>query len=285
MKIDGKGLANKLLQEIKEKVKKLKQKGITPTLAVIQVGDDEGSAAYIRQKELKAKEVGIKLVYKQFPAAIAETELTTEIRQLNTDSHVHGIIVQRPLPIGISANELISHISPEKDIDGFREDSKFDAPVALAVLHVLLTIYSLPLNTKYEILNTKKIVIIGKGQTAGAPIARTFTKHHISFVVLDSKSNPRNPLKSPETLQSADIIISCVGKGRVVTKEMIKPGVIMIGVGIHRVAAPPYGAKKIEGDYEEEEIKDIAASYTPTPGGIGPLTVAFLLKNLLFSLE
>jgi methylenetetrahydrofolate dehydrogenase (NADP+)/methenyltetrahydrofolate cyclohydrolase len=266
MVIDGKQLAQSLLTDLKQDILKLKH---PPTLAVIQVGNDIGSTAYIQQKKKKGEEVGINVIHKHFPESITQEQLIDEIEQLNSDTQITGIIIQRPLPKHLSTTQINQQVAREKDVDGFRPDSSFTPPVALGVLYLLRSI-------KLEIpdLKNKKIVILGRGETAGHPIAQTLTKLKVPFEILHSQSTIENPLKTIQTLQSADIIISCVGK-RVVKKEDLKPGVILVGVGISR------GFKGLQGDYDEDEIRDIASFYTPTPGGVGPLTVAFLLSNVI----
>jgi methylenetetrahydrofolate dehydrogenase (NADP+)/methenyltetrahydrofolate cyclohydrolase len=262
MKIDGKALAGQIVNGLKEKVSHLQQK---PALAVIQVGNDESSTAYINQKKKRAEQVGIAIDYKHFPETISELELLAEIQKLNSDNLINGIIIQRPLPPHIQINSITDAVSADKDVDGFRLDSPFTPPVALAVLHILSTILT-------EVsLRTKNIVIIGRGETAGKPIADAFEKRAISFIVIHTQTE-----NCEDILKNADIIISCVGKGRVLQKSDLKHGVILIGVGIHREQTG-----KLMGDYDEDEIKNIASYYTPTPGGVGPLTVAFLLKNLV----
>lgn len=270
MKIDGRALAQQLLNDLATHVSHV---GVKPTLAVIQVGNDEGSTAYINQKKKKGEEVGINVIHKHFPETISLNALITQISQMNGDPTITGIIIQRPLPPHISPNSLTSLVSPKKDVDGFRPDSSFSPPVALGVLYILK---SIKLDVKD--LKNKKIVILGRGETAGYPIAQSFAKLKIPFVVLHSQSTIEDPIKTLQTLQAADIIISCVGK-RVVKKEDLKPGVILVGVGISR------GFKGLQGDYDEDEIRDTARYYTPTPGGVGPLTVAFLMQNLVESLK
>lgn len=265
MVIDGKQLAQTLLANLKQEVLKLKT---PPTLAVIQVGNDVGSTAYINQKKKKGEEVGIHVIHKHFPETIAQEQLISEIEQLNEDTEITGIIIQRPLPKNLNITQINQRVRPEKDVDGFRPDSPFTPPVALGVLYILKSI-----ELEAPNLKNKKIVILGRGETAGYPIAQALTKLGVSFEVLHSQSNIENPLTTLQTLKAADIIISCVGK-RVIKKEDLKPGVILIGVGISR------GFKGLQGDYDEEEIKDIASFYTPTPGGVGPLTVTFLLLNI-----
>lgn len=276
MKIDGRAIAERILDNLSKKVGKLREKGVTPHVAVILLGDNESSKSYVRQKELKTAQIGAVITIHRFLATITQEELLLFIETLNNDPFVHGIIIQRPLPPSIDKDAITNAITKEKDIDGFRKDSPFDPPVALAVwrilrdVHVLADTMSLPFD---EWLKKQKIVIVGKGQTAGRPIINFFMKHEIPLTIIDSTTRNRE-----EILTNADIIISAVGKPNVITKDIIKKGVILIGVGMYRGKDG-----KMHGDYEEEDIKDKASYYTPVPGGVGPVNVAKLLSNLLLA--
>ena len=200
------------------------------------------------------------------------------IEQLNNDSNVHGIIVQRPLPSQIVNSEITRAIDPKKDVDAFNPDSPYNPPVAEATLRLLEHIYSskrVDYSNFNDWLNSQSIVILGKGETGGAPIIRTFEKMGVNYSLVDSRT-PNPELKTA----SADIIICAVGKPYTVTPQNIKRGVILISVGLSKGSDG-----KLRGDYNEEEIKDIASSYTPTPGGVGPVNVAMLLKNLVEAAE
>lgn len=267
MKIDGKAIADKILGELKDKVQKLKQKGIIPHLVIIQIGNDPASTSYINQKELRAAEVGVKVSVVNYESGIKNHELLEEIKRLNKDYQVHGIIIQRPVPPQIDLIELNSAIDPKKDVDGFHPNSKFDPPIAQAVLKVLEKTES------ERHLTSLKIAIIGKGQTGGMPVIKMFRKLGIEPTVISSKT--LDPL--PSTL-NADIIISAVGKPNVLSSSNIKEGSVLIGIGLHKEEDG-----KLHGDYNEHEIEQKAKFYTPTPGGIGPVNVACLLQNLVDS--
>lgn len=266
MKIDGKKIAEEILDELKLRVKNLKEKGITPTLAIILVGDNPESKSYVEQKELKGNSIGINISVHSINSNVTENELLGKIKELNDDSNVHGIIVQRPLPNGITNDVVNNSIKPEKDVDSFGPSSPFNPPIAEAVIKIL---DSIDLDWK-----KKNIVIIGKGETGGGPIIKTFEKNNISFTAIDSKTeNPRQFSKL------ADVIISAVGK-RVIKNEDIKKGAVLVSVGISTDSEG-----KMKGDYSGNEIKDTASYYTPTPGGVGPVNVAMLLKNLVEAAE
>lgn len=282
MKIDGKEISSNISTDLKKQIEKLKKRGITPKLAIIMAGEDSNSAAYVRRKEIKAKEVGIETITKRFPSDTSQYSLLTTIQQFNKDSSIHGIIVQQPLPKEIDEKAVINAVAPEKDIDGFRKDSKYDSPIALAVNKVLEYIFSsnVKLNKKNDLtprdkflqwLIKKTIVVIGKGNTGGKPIIDFFKKIGLKTNVIDTKTRDKKDL-----LKNADIIISAVGKKDVITPIMIKRKTILIGIGLHKEKDG-----KLYGDYEEEKVKSIVSFYTPTPGGIGPINVAMLLKNLV----
>lgn len=263
MKIDGRKIAQKILEELKEKVKKLREKNKIPNLAIILIGNDPASKTYVKQKILTAEKIGIKTSLFQYPSSISTKDLLKYLNDLNHLSTVHGIIVQRPVPQTINIEKLDQAIDSKKDVDGFHPDSKFEPPIFMAALTLLNQINITP--------KGKNIVILGKGETGGKPIINIFKKMGINPIVIDSKTeNPENITKN------ADIIISAVGKPQVIKPEMIKREVILISVGLHKESDG-----KLHGDYEEKEIRNIASFYTPTPGGVGPVNVAMLLKNLL----
>lgn len=259
MQIDGKSIADGILIALSEKISALKTRGVTPTLAVVLIGDNPASLAYIKQKQKAAERIGAKIAFCHQSSAIRQENLQKIIAQYNNDPNIHGIIIQRPLP-----NTLIAPtVTSNKDIDGFETNSPFDVPVALAVDKILQ-------NAKCQMLHAK-FVVIGRGETAGAPIAAYFKKHQYDVTVIHSQtSNPQKFIKT------ADVIISCVGKERIITKEQLKPGVILVSVGIWRNAEG-----KLQGDYDEADIADRASWYTPTPGGVGPVNVACLMQNLV----
>ncbi len=275
MIIDGKHISSKILESLKAEVEELKQKGITPTLAVILIGDEKSSIAYVKQKELKAKEIGAQIEIFRFDESVTNAEIRTLIKRLDKDTKIHGIILQRPAPKHIEIDSLEDFISSKKEVDGFGNHPIYPVPVAEAVLLLLEDVY-LKQNTKNlfsDWLKSKKVVVLGKGETAGQPIINCFREYRITPTVIDSKTQDKDSL-----MKEADIIISAVGK-TIINSSDIKKGVILIGVGMQTKDG------KLYGDYNEEEIKDIASFYTPTPGGVGPVNVVCLMKNLVESAE
>ncbi len=271
MKIDGRTIADQILNDLSAWINTLQQQGITPALAVIQVGDDPGSTAYIRQKQKAADQIGAKLILNHESGSTNQEELHLLIIQFNNDPKVHGIIVQRPLPKTLHA----SNILPSKDIDGFLPGSPHPVPVAEAVTKILARVFHSSLITHHssldDMLRTKHIVVIGRGETAGKPIAEALIKQGCNVSVIHSQTP--NP---DEFIKAADVVISCVGKPNIVRRDNIKKGAILISVGLSRDSQGT-----LRGDYEEDEIKDTASYYTPTPGGVGPVNVACLMGNLV----
>lgn len=301
MEIHGKEIAASIYDELRKKVTLLKEKGITPHLVVILVGENPSSIAYVNQKKKWAEFIGATVVIEEYPEEITQDILEKRIMELNQWDSVHAILVQIPLPPHLDANKLTGMVAPEKDIDGFHKDSPFTPPLAVAVITILNEIYSSSKeqsqvqdgtwqsdelrsedrftpcsnNIFLDWLQTKNIVVLGKGKAGGMPVHNLLRAKGIEHRVIDSKTEHREAL-----MKEADIIISAVGKRHVVTSDSIKQGVILIGVGMNLDEN-----KKLFGDYDAEEIKDKASYYTPTPGGVGPVNVACLLKNLITAAE
>lgn len=268
-KINGKTIAQKILNNLSQRVKKLREKGITPHLVVILVGNNPSWKSYVTQKELRAKEIGAKVTSNNQRVTSNNQQILNLIDKYNNDISIHGIIVQRPLPAHLDKDAVSRAVSPQKDIDGFHPQSKHNMPLANAVLKILKEVISI------DKLRSKKIVVIGKGETGGQPIIITLKRIGIKSEVIDSKT------QNPQLItRNADIIISAVGKPNIVTTDMIKKGVILISVGLYK---GPDG--KLHGDYNEQQIVDKASFYTPTPGGVGPVNVACLLENLVKAAE
>jgi len=293
MKLDGREIAEKLYADLKERVEKLKKNNITPHLVVLLVGENPASVAYVTQKQKKGEEIDAKVTILRYQTDVTTEELEEKVKLLNVDPFVHGILIQRPLPDQIDVEKLELTTDPEKDIDGFHPKSPYTLPLPLAVVKILEEVFSLRHpelvsgSQKQEMLKQVQhdkfekwlqdqiIVLLGKGPTGGGPIIEYFKKLSVKPQVIDSKT------KEPEkVMKQADIIISAVGRKNTVKAENLKKGVVLISVGINRDEN-----NKLHGDYEVEQIKDIASYYTPTPGGVGPVNVAMLIDNLLTATE
>ena len=276
IRIDGRALAQTIYQKLSQEVSLLKEKNITPTLGIILVGNDPGSLAYIKQKQKAAELIGASVIFKHLPAGTSRDTLESTIAHCNTDSSVHGIIVQRPVPIAGVA-DILNTVAAPKDVDGFIPHSPFEVPVARAIVAILTHIHTQLIRAELNHqtfklwLNSQSIAVIGRGETAGGPIAETLSTYDCSVSVIHSQT------EDPETiLKNATVIISCVGKKGVIKKHMVTPGVILISVGLTRDKEG-----KLHGDYDVDNIKDTASFYTPTPGGVGPVNVSCLMQNLV----
>lgn len=267
MDLKGTTLAAKIFDEIH---KEIKIHSLNPKLVIITLGDESSWKAYVRQKLIKGKDAGIETIHLDLKDS-NQDELIKKVNEFNRDKTVNGLIVQRPLPEGMDREFVANYINPLKDVDGFQKNSPYEVPVWLAVEKFLEEVFSHQ-DENQDFLNwlkTKKITVIGKGASAGELIIKGFKKLGVSVKVIDSKT------PSPEVvLKNSDIIVSCVGK-RVISSQNLKKGVVLIGVGIHVEDG------KVKGDYDEQEVKQVASYYTPTPGGVGPLNLAFLFKNVV----
>lgn len=272
MIINGREISFEILEDLKQRVEKLKAKNVFPHLYIILISDDASSASYVKQKMLRANDIGVKITLDRENPQISTEKLLEKISSLNKDNLVHGIIVQRPMPKTLDEEKIANSIAPQKDVDGFNPDSKFKIPVALAVLKLLENTHPKNFN---DWLIQQKICVIGKGITAGKPIINYLQKLGIKPLIIDSKTSNRD-----EILKNSDIIISAVGKPDVFKSLEIKNNAVLIGVGLHKEEDG-----KFHGDFNEEEINNIASFYSPTPGGVGPLNVSMLLKNLVKASE
>ncbi|MEK7571347.1 MAG: bifunctional 5,10-methylenetetrahydrofolate dehydrogenase/5,10-methenyltetrahydrofolate cyclohydrolase [Patescibacteria group bacterium] len=305
MKLDGRAIADQLYTDLTKRVLKLQRKKITPHLVVFLIGNNPASVAYVTLKQKKADLIGAKVTILRFEESVLTEELRQKVLLLNQDPFVHGILIQRPLPKHIDEKQLELATAPQKDVDGFHPESPFVLPLAPAVVKILEEVYTQKqgvtragdprrapgTNDVSEAvgrgserqapdgflmwLKTQKIVIIGKGPSGGGPIISYLKQLGITPEIVDSKT------KDPYTLtKQADVIIAAVGKHRVITADNIRKGVILIGVGVDK-----NDQGNLFGDYEEEEIADLAGFYTPTPGGTGPVNVAMLMDNLITAAE
>jgi methylenetetrahydrofolate dehydrogenase (NADP+) / methenyltetrahydrofolate cyclohydrolase len=285
MLIDGKQLAEQILENLQERVAKLQEeKHVTPHVAIIRVGDDPATTSYVKQKERMGKQIGAVVSTYNYTTSISEKEILESIHFLQTQGDIHGLIVQLPLPHHLNTETLTNAVELDKDVDGFLENSEFNEPIAEAVIRILGEIHILDQGKKefsqeMKVFKTwlqqQHIVIMGKGKTGGKPVIEILKKLHVPFTVVDSKTPNRE-----EITREADILVCAVGKGKIITEGMIKEDAILIGIGMHRESDG-----KLHGDYDAEDIKDKAAYYTPIPGGVGPVNAAMLLVNVVDAAE
>ena len=272
MIIDGKKEAEIIQTEIKKEISEFKKKiNKIPSLTVILIGDYIPSQIYVKNKEKKAREVGINSEIIRYPKNVSEKEVLDKIEQLNKNIKTSGILVQLPLPDQISKERIINAIHPSKDVDGFNPinvgnlSSGYKSIVPCTPLGCLLLIKKIEKN-----LSGKHAVIIGRSNLNGKPMAQLLLKENCTVTVVHSKTNN---LKN-ECLK-ADILVAAVGVPHLVKKDWIKENTIVIDVGINKVG------ENIVGDVNFDELKDKAKAITPVPGGVGPMTIACLLKNTL----
>lgn len=272
MILSGKILSEKLLTQMRKDIALLSKKGIVPKIAIIALGHEEEWKKYVEQKIKMADKLGLEKEIIHLKS-VTEVNLLKEIKKLNKDVGIHGIIVQRPLPQDINREKIKNAVLPSKDIDGFRSNSNFKSPIWLAILKILAEVQGQEdPDTEFNSWMRKKIwVVIGKGETGGGPTISELQKKGITPITIDSKTPDKNSL-----ILKGDIVICGVGGKRVVNAQNLKKGAILIGIGLRRGEDG-----KLHGDYDEDEIKDRASWYTPTPGGVGPLNVAFLFSNLI----
>lgn len=272
MKIDGKVIAHDIKEELKKQVFRLRRKNIIPHLAVILVGNDPSSLIYIKQKKKLGEEIGVKISIYNLECTINKKRLANLVNKLNKDKTTNGIIIQRPIPFQIEKEELDRLVTPGKDVDGFHPHSQYLPPVALAVAKILDWVKNDKKNSEplLQWLKKQKILVIGRGETAGRPIAEFLRKNQLKFTAAHSQTDNIKQL-----CLSSDIIISAVGKPNIVRPDMVTAKTILIGVGLHPEE------EKLQTDYNQEEIAGKVAFYTPVPGGVGPVNVACLFENLI----
>mgnify|MGYP003290700281 CR=1 FL=1 len=270
--IDGKELAKKIRANLKIECEELKNKGISSKLAVIMVGNDPASKVYVKNKSKACEDVGIEYEEYLLGEDISQKELIDLIEKLNNDKTVNGILLQSPIPSNLDINEAFRTISPEKDVDGFN-------PVNVGKL--VLNQYTFVSCTPYGImkmfeeynidLTGKNLVILGRSNIVGKPLIHCCLNKNATVTVCHSKTQ-----NIKEITKNADILISAIGKAHFVTADMVKENAVVIDVGINRTEDG-----KITGDVDFENVKEKASYITPVPGGVGPMTIAMLMNNVI----
>jgi len=274
--IDGKALATKTKEALKQRVADLKNKGITPGLAVILVGENPASQIYVRGKEQDAKTLGLYSIIDRVPASISQEELLEKVKSYNKDEKIHGLLVQLPLPKHINEEVITLAIDPQKDVDGFH-------PVNMGRLFMgdPLMIPCTPFGVmrmfeEYNLdLAGKEAVVIGRSNIVGKPMANLLMMANATVTVAHSRT--QNLL---EVARRADILVVAIGRAHFVTKEFVKEGAIVIDVGMNRLENG-----KFVGDVKTEEVAQVASFITPVPGGVGPMTRAMLMEQTVIAAE
>ncbi|MGL1958787.1 MAG: bifunctional methylenetetrahydrofolate dehydrogenase/methenyltetrahydrofolate cyclohydrolase FolD [Colwellia sp.] len=279
MIIDGKKAAANLRTTLAVEVAQLKQdKGITPGLTVVLVGDDPASQVYVRNKVKQTQEVGMISNEIRLPSTTTQTELLAVLAQLNNDQSVHGILVQLPLPKHIDESIIIAAINPEKDVDGFHAMNSGRLLNGESGALVPCTPQGCVILAKQHLgddLSGKHAVIIGRSNIVGKPVALLLLQEHCTVTIAHSRTK-----NLPEICQQADILVAAVGRANFVKADWVKSGATVIDVGINRIEKED-GKAKLVGDVDYENVVDVCGAITPVPGGVGPMTIACLLKNTL----
>lgn len=272
--LDGKAMAASIRAEIAEAVER---EGLTPGLAVILVGEDPASQVYVSGKEKAAKECGFLSIVERYPATMSEADLLRRIGELNRDPKIHGFFVQLPVPKHIDAERIVNAIDPRKDVDGFHPENqgllllgtpRFISATPCGVIELLARSGISPAG--------KRVVIVGRSSIVGKPLAAAFLlkgpRGDATVTVAHSRTKDL-----ASVCREADILVAAIGQPRFITRDMVKPGAVVVDVGINRVDG------KLVGDVDHDAVKDVASAITPVPGGVGPMTIACLLLNTLQS--
>jgi methylenetetrahydrofolate dehydrogenase (NADP+) / methenyltetrahydrofolate cyclohydrolase len=277
--LDGKALAQRMQAELAVEVEQLQQQvGRPPGLAVLMVGDNPASAAYVRNKEQACTKVGIASFGRHYPTETTQTELAAEIAALNQNDQVDGILVQLPLPDHLDAVALLNQIDPDKDADGLHPTNLGRLVRGEPGLRSCTPAGVMRLLEEHQIpLKGKQAVVIGRSILVGKPVALMLLEVDATVVMAHSRSQDL-----PALARSADILVAAVGRAGLITAEMVKPGAVVVDVGINRVVNSE-GKGRLVGDVDFNSVEPVADWITPVPGGIGPMTVTMLLHNTVWS--
>lgn len=273
--IDGKQIAKNLREELAIKVSKFKEeKNITPSLAVILVGENPASQVYVRNKGIATKEVGMNSIEIKLAENISESELIEQIEKLNNDDEVHGVLVQLPLPKHINEKTIINTISHKKDVDGFHIlNSGLLATGQKATVPCTPKGCLIMLKKALNDLTGKHAVVIGRSNIVGKPMAQLLLNENCTVTIVHSKTK-----NIEEICKQADILVAAVGIPKMVKKSWIKQGAVVIDVGINRIEGEN-GKSRLVGDVDFDDVIENVSNITPVPGGVGPMTIACLLEN------
>lgn len=273
--LDGKTMSNELREKLALRVEDLKARGVTPGLAVILVGEDPASQIYVKNKGLGCAQVGMHSVTIRLPETTTQQELETQIDQLNGDAAIHGILVQLPLPAGLDEAAALARIAPEKDVDGFHvvNAGKLFTGQKGVVACTPKGAMKMIRRTGID-LSGKEAVVVGRSNIVGKPMAMLLLQQNATVTMCHSRTQ-----HLAEHTRRADVLVAAVGKPRFITADMVKPGAIVIDVGINRVDG------KVVGDVDFDAVKEVASWITPVPGGVGRMTITMLLENTIEAAE
>ncbi len=282
--LDGKKLAEAVREGLGPRIRALAERGVVPGLAVLLVGEDPASVSYVTAKEKACAELGMRSFERRLGAGATEDEIVAEVRAFNSDPAVHGILVQLPLPKGVSESRVIEAISPEKDVDGFTPENLgrmvIGEPCFLPCTpHGVLKLI--------EVAGVRTAgahaVVVGRSNIVGKPLAVLLARKSVNATVTVCHTGTRD---LAEHTRRADVLIACAGVPELIKGDMVKPGACVIDVGVNRVDDPSKAKGwRLAGDVDFDAVKDVAGSITPVPGGVGPMTITMLLYNTVESAE
>jgi methylenetetrahydrofolate dehydrogenase (NADP+)/methenyltetrahydrofolate cyclohydrolase len=272
--LDGKSLAAQVRAQVKEKVSRLAQRGIKPGLAVILAGENPASRVYVRNKTRACEEAGLHSVQINYPESVTEAELLDRIGALNADPSIHGILVQLPLPKGIDSAKILQAVSPAKDVDGFHE-ANLGALLAGTPRMVPCTPAGVMRMLEHAgvALPGRRAIVLGRSNIVGKPLAQLLLQKDATVTICHSKTKDLAAVT-----READVLVAAIGRAKLVTANMVKPGACVIDVGINRL-----DDGSLAGDVDFAPVKEVAGWITPVPGGVGPMTIAMLLENCVKS--
>ena len=279
--IDGNALSRQLRTEVAQRAALLRARGITPGLAVVLVGDNPASQVYVRNKVTACLDNGLHSVLERYPANLPEADLLARVDALNRDPAIHGILVQLPLPAHINAQKVIEAISPAKDVDGFHVGSAGALMVGQPGFWPCTPYGCMKMLESIGCdLRGKHAVVIGRSNIVGKPMALMLLQKNATVTICHSATANLKAM----TLQ-ADVVVVAVGQRNVLRADMVKPGAVVIDVGMNRIPEGEPGAGKLCGDVDFSGVKEVAGYLTPVPGGVGPMTITMLLVNTLQAAE
>ena len=279
--IDGKAISAQIKEEVKARVAEYREKGIEICLAVIQVGNDPASSVYVGNKKKACEFVGIKSLAYELPEETTQEELLALIGELNGRNDVNGILVQLPLPEHIDEDKVIKTISPLKDVDGFHPQSVGALCIGQKGFVSCTPAGIIELLKRSDVeISGKECVVIGRSNIVGKPMSLLLLRENGTVTICHSRTAD---LKS--VTKRADILVAAVGKPKLITREYVKEGAVVIDVGIHRMGTSATGKSILCGDGDYDDVEPVASAITPVPGGVGPMTIAMLMKNCVDSVE
>lgn len=285
-KLDGKLYRDEIVEDLTRRVAALKDKGVTPGLATVLVGDDPASHSYVKMKHRDCEQIGVNSIRRDLPADVTQEELNAVIDELNADPECTGYIVQLPLPKHLDENAVLERIDPAKDADGLHPTNlgrlvlNVNAPIHTPLPCTPRGVIELLLRNDYD-LNGKHVVVVGRGVTIGRSIGLLLTRREINATVTQVHTGT---VDMGQYLRQADVIVASAGVKHLITADDVKPGAAILDVGVTRETDPETGKNKVYGDVHPDAA-EVAGYVSPNPGGVGPMTVALLMTNVVEAAE